>query len=187
MPHILGNKLESVSSIEFTCPKPDTLAISIARSCRCEMVVHHDHILDFIHGALLNKLSPPDTGHLYGRPDHGQAFSNFVNLNRHNILERIREAKTPNGMRIIRFEPTRVCQSLNAKDGNGKPKAKYTCPTESEIIKYWSMTPDELQRCARTKKAWDTIYDADLGKIERYDAADALVKTLLAEHYRQGR
>lgn len=151
----------------------------------CKMVVHHDHMLDCIHRALLDKLSPRLPGHPHGRPDHGKAFSDFLRSQREVILERIMAATTPCGRPIVRFEPTHVCELLNAVDGNGKPQAKGARPGEDSFITFWSMTPKELEQRAWGEKTWDDIYDADRGgrdRRDRRDAVDALVRTLIAEY-----
>jgi len=186
MPRVLGIALEPVPGVRLACHSSSGSGVTHANPDACGMVVHHDHMLDYIHSALLDKLSPRVPGHPHGRPDYGKAFSNFLRSQRKVILERVMTATTPSGSPIVRFRPTHVCELLNAVDGNSKLRAKEARPDEGSLIRFWSMTPDELRECVFEKKTWDDIYDADRGGRNRRDAVDALVRTLIADYRRGG-
>ena len=157
MPRVLGIALEPVPGVRLACHSSSGSGVTHANPHACGMVVHHDHMLDYIHSALLDKLSPRVPGHPHGRPDYGKAFSNFLRSQRKDILER-----------------------------NSKLRAKQARPDEGSLIRFWSMTPDELRECVSEKKTWDDIYDADRGGRNRRDAVDALVRTLIADYRRGG-
>lgn len=58
MPRVLGIPLEPVLGVRLTCQEPSKLGMTHASPDACKMVVHHDHMLDCIHRALLDELSP---------------------------------------------------------------------------------------------------------------------------------